>query len=1293
MTTKAIITARPGTRAGIAASGLESDASTAGVEVETVVPEGAVVKGDTGQLETLESQGYRVKLLPDTGVLDLGTVRIDTEAEAEGPVVPADLELPDELAAEWPHHLVQLVAPPREEWIAAIQSRGVNVVEPTGAYGLFVSAAPEVVAALSGLPFVAWTGAMKPAYKIHSNLAGAEGTLQYVSVSVYPPTAADEVRLAVEGAGGTVVTDSRADSDAPLYATLVVEIDAAQVPTIARLPHVRLLELVEPKPGLDGERESQIVREQIPPTAGYAAWLASLGLGGGTGVNVAICDTGVDENATNNVSGHLDIRGRQIAFVNYNGNPAIQDIEAHGTHVAGIAVGNGGSGATEGPAPDDFLSGLGVAPQAGLVTQNALMGPWPPADFGQFTRDAVNNGAQIQNNSWFASGAGSGYTAAARRYDQLARDPDDATAPLDSLVIVFSAGNAGGRSMTITGPKEAKNLIVVGNSLNNRPAEGFPGDNVQGICPSSSRGPALDGRTMPTVCAPGTDVNSAQAGTDNGHVQFTGTSMAAPHVSGAVALLSEWWRNRTGGSTPSAAMAKALLVNGAEDMAGGENWKLYGGWTNLGGGLFSVSALGFTPGQAVDQAGGTFGAMTQVASPAAVVNPGEWAYDGPTDTITFRPITPGATRINLLDSAPLAPVPNNDQGWGRVSLENVLEQAPASDRGPKIFSDQRHAFTAAGQEHLIRIAPADPALPMRITLVWNDAPGAVAASPALVNDLDLEVTELDTGVIFKGNVFANGFSVPGGAFDNLNNIECVFLANPSGTYDVRVIAAAVAASARPDIATPWQDFALVIDNAEVPAAAPVSVVPVIDRSGSMIAYGYEAVTRTSSKQFVDLMSLDDEVGVVSFGDTGDVEFPPGPAPTVQPITGQPVRDAAKAEVDGTVFGGCTFMGDGIIKARDLLATSSVASRAIVLLSDGYDNKGCDAGNPAKPSALDAVATLPSAVPVYTCAMGPSSDQALLEEIADDSDGRYYYMPTIDDLFEIYNYIRGQVTGDGIIANESSMASASRVAAFVDDAASQATFTASWADASLRFVADEARKKDDICVRLRDPKGRLLPAHSSLVRRTEGAGYVAFDVPEPLPGKWFIEVSTVRDGHTRYTAAGFVRSPIRLRVGLKPRRFKAGRPLVITTHITEGKHRFTPGKPAAMVVAPALSLASLTKLHAQDLAKVRPMKVPSGDSLPGDVARLMALRKRLITAGKPDLFRTVSKTVRMAGPTPNLNGHTGNGNGTGTDSAGATGRFLATTEAGSYNIVVSSTGRSPVSGVRYVRKDLVSVVVS
>src|SRR6185295_14023113 len=136
--------------------------------------------------------------------------------------------------------------------------------------------------------------------------------------------------------------------------------------------------------------------------------------------------------------------GRQLSFVDYSGGFSTTDTNGHGTHVAGIAIGNAATGKTVGPVPNDFLLGQGMAPGASYVTQNALAGPWPPADWGKLTSDSVKNNAVVMNNSWWDGGPpGSGYTENSRRFDQLVRDPDPDTEQLDRLVIVFSAGNEG----------------------------------------------------------------------------------------------------------------------------------------------------------------------------------------------------------------------------------------------------------------------------------------------------------------------------------------------------------------------------------------------------------------------------------------------------------------------------------------------------------------------------------------------------------------------------------------------------------------------------------------------------------------------------------------------------------------------------------------------------------------------------------------------------------------------------------------------------------------------------------
>jgi hypothetical protein len=185
-----------------------------------------------------------------------------------------------------------------------------------------------------------------------------------------------------------------------------------------------------------------------------------------------------------------------------------------------------------------------------------------------------------------------------------------------------------------------------------------------------------------------------------------------------------------------------------------------------------------------------------------------------------------------------------------------------------------------------------------------------------------------------------------------------------------------------------------------------------------------------------------------------------------------VKDDAKSDIDSIAFGGCTFMGAGIASGANLLSASP-APRALVLLSDGYDNKGCDLANPAKPSALQAANALPADIRLFSCAMGAVSDQALLESLATATDGRYYFMPTIDDLFEIYNYIRGQVSGDSIAVNQSATASNSVMPAFVDATAELATFTAAWADTKIRAVPGAPRKPNEVSVRLRDPRRRAV----------------------------------------------------------------------------------------------------------------------------------------------------------------------------------------------------------------------------
>jgi hypothetical protein len=105
----------------------------------------------------------------------------------------------------------------------------------------------------------------------------------------------------------------------------------------------------------------------------------------------------------------------------------------------------------------------------------------------------------------------------------------------------------------------------------------------------------------------------------------------------------------------------------------------------------------------------------------------------------------------------------------------------------------------------------DPGQPLKITLAWSDAPGALGANPALVNDLDLTIAT--GGQTYRGNVFSGGMSTTGGSADALNNLENVYVAAPGTTATVTVHATAVSGDGVPFSGdTTDQDFALVCNN-------------------------------------------------------------------------------------------------------------------------------------------------------------------------------------------------------------------------------------------------------------------------------------------------------------------------------------------------------------------------------------------------------------------------------------------------------------------------------------------------
>jgi serine protease AprX len=155
------------------------------------------------------------------------------------------------------------------------------------------------------------------------------------------------------------------------------------------------------------------------------------------------------------------------------------------------------------------------------------------------------------------------------------------------------------------------------------------------------------------------------------------------------------------------------------------------------------------------------------------------------------------------------------QGWGMPDLGRLYES-----RKRLFVVDQEIALRDhQAVEYQLRVPENEPEL--RVTMVYTDPLGTIAAAKALVNDLDLVVIAPD-GKRYLGNhgLLESNLSKEGGAPDRLNNVENVFLEKPaSGVWRVIVAAHRIASDQHRATAAWDQDFALVISGVEpVPVA-------------------------------------------------------------------------------------------------------------------------------------------------------------------------------------------------------------------------------------------------------------------------------------------------------------------------------------------------------------------------------------------------------------------------------------------------------------------------------------------
>ncbi len=449
--------------------------------------------------------------------------------------------------------LLQFHGPTKSEWLNALRADGIDIIQYIHPFTYIVWSESAALENSARHAFVRWTGVFLPAYAVQPANRILSSNPILVRIAFVPQAGVTETIQAVEALGGEwVQTAENADPDF-IQASFILPGDRIQ--NAARLPGVYTVQPVPTDGGDRGEMSSQINAGNYDGSnrafPGYLSWLSTIGLSG-EGVIIANVDSGIDQN-------HPDIANRMSPCFGLTcGETMASD---HGTHTAGIMAGDGTSGIVD---SQGFLRGLGMAPGANLIEQAYIKVSEEPDQLRILMRESYLNGAVISGNSWGPSSTPAGYDWDTRLVDIGVRDADPDEIGNQPLTYVLSIMNGHGGTSTQGTPDEAKNIFTIGSTYMQY------GDNtrINDLSPNSAHGPALDGRKIPHMVAPGCYVDSSIM--FGSYSLKCGTSMASPQVSGAVALFYERYRKNVG-RDPSPAMVKAAFLPVAKDLAGNQD--------------------------------------------------------------------------------------------------------------------------------------------------------------------------------------------------------------------------------------------------------------------------------------------------------------------------------------------------------------------------------------------------------------------------------------------------------------------------------------------------------------------------------------------------------------------------------------------------------------------------------------------------------------------------------------------------------------------------------------------------
>jgi serine protease AprX len=531
------------------------------------------------------TDGYSLGAADDAAIAAMEAAGLVVQEIEDAPATPVSFSTFSAQQKPLPGYYLAWLAPPIvPDCHRSIETTGARLVEKQDDWYLFYVETKPQLDALVGMSFVRSVRPYLPSDTTQVLLKSRVLTAQW-DLLLHPHANRPALEQWLVDAGIRIVASS--DIKVRIEAGKDIAVEAAGRVEVAQVLPYRA-------PVLQLDRLRPLVCAEQPAAAAGGANVANLT---GAGVVVGVADTGIEAD-------HIAFDGAAMNVI-ARGRPGdSSDPHGHGTHVTG----------TIGGRPGGNLAHLGgVAPDVQIVMQSVMdanggLGGLG-ADLTDLFDEAYQREVRIHNNSWGAN-VGAAYTTSSFEIDRFVWEHPD-------MLVVIAAGNAGtcldpeagGRRtdagcvdwFSLGAPGTSKNALVVGASRSDRTAGGwstlrhrdlwptqFPdnpiGDELvsgdrEALAGFSSRGLCDDNRIKPDVVAPGTDIAAPRSSlapsynfagmvpqTQRKFGYMSGTSMATPVVSGIAALVRQYLQRDRAVAKPSAALLKAILINGARPL-------------------------------------------------------------------------------------------------------------------------------------------------------------------------------------------------------------------------------------------------------------------------------------------------------------------------------------------------------------------------------------------------------------------------------------------------------------------------------------------------------------------------------------------------------------------------------------------------------------------------------------------------------------------------------------------------------------------------------------------------------